>query len=154
MRLKSNPNTLAGWLAAGCFLLAFTVASAQAADFKFEAFLVWATHAEKSPDPQHKAVSPEVRAKLKDLPLKWEHFFEVSRKSFSVSKGATEQVPLSPKCSVRVSAVDGDRIEVSLIGKGEPVLKRTQALPKGDMLVLGGNAPDASAWLVVLKRIE
>jgi hypothetical protein len=33
-------------------------------------------------------------------------------------------------------------------------VKRTQALPKGEILVLGGNAPNASAWLVILKRID
>jgi hypothetical protein len=50
--------------------------------------------------------------------------------------------------------VEGSDFEVSLIGKGEPVLKRTQSLPAADMLVLGGNAPDSNGWLVVLKRIE
>jgi hypothetical protein len=27
-------------------------------------------------------------------------------------------------------------------------------LPKGEILVLGGNAPNASAWLVIVKRID
>jgi hypothetical protein len=31
-------------------------------------------------------------------------------------------------------------------------LKRTQALPKGETLVLGGNAPNATSWFVVLKQ--
>jgi len=34
------------------------------------------------------------------------------------------------------------------------VVKRTQALPKGEILVLGGNAPNATAWLIILNRIE
>jgi len=33
-------------------------------------------------------------------------------------------------------------------------VKRKQSLPKGEMLVLGGNAPNSTAWLVALKRIE
>jgi len=45
-------------------------------------------------------------------------------------------------------------VEVSLIGKGKEVVKRTQALPKGEILVLGGNAPNATAWLVILKRTD
>jgi hypothetical protein len=45
-------------------------------------------------------------------------------------------------------------VEVSLVGKGKDVAKRTQKLPKGETLVLGGNAPNATAWLVVLKRLE
>ena len=48
----------------------------------------------------------------------------------------------------------GSKVEVVLYGKGKETLRRTQALPKGEMLLLGGNAPNATAWLVVLKRIE
>ena len=43
---------------------------------------------------------------------------------------------------------------VALFGKGKETLRRMQNLPKGEMLVLGGNAPNATGWLVVLKRIE
>ncbi len=48
----------------------------------------------------------------------------------------------------------GAKLEVVLFGKGKETLRRTQTLPKGEMLVLGGNAPNATAWLIVLKRIE
>jgi hypothetical protein len=34
------------------------------------------------------------------------------------------------------------------------VLKRTQTLAEGKTLVLGGNAPDETGWLVVLKRTD
>jgi hypothetical protein len=34
------------------------------------------------------------------------------------------------------------------------VVRRIQKLPKGEILVFGGNAPNATAWLVILKRIE
>ena len=45
----------------------------------------------------------------------------------------------------------GHELEVTLIGKGKEVVKRKQSLPKGEMLVLGGNAPNSTAWLVVLE---
>jgi hypothetical protein len=61
---------------------------------------------------------------------------------------------LSDKCKIEVKHIDGKNIEVSLIGKGKPTVKVPQPLPKGDMLVLGGNAPDSTGWLVALKRIE
>jgi hypothetical protein len=32
--------------------------------------------------------------------------------------------------------------------------KQTQPLAKGEMLVLGGNAPNATSWLLILKRLE
>ena len=140
--------------AATCVLLALTGAFAQAADLKFDAFLVWATNAEKSPDPNHKPVNEEVRKKLHELPLRWANYFEVNRKRLSIPRGGSEKAELSDKCKIEVKDVDRKHIEVSLMGKGEPVLKRVQPLPKGEMLVLGGNAPDETGWLVVLKRIE
>ena len=151
MRVKRIfPGRLAVW----GLLLSLMCATAQAKDLKFEAFLVWATNAEKSPDPSHKPVNKEVRKKLTELPLKWNNFFEVNRKNLAVSRHESEKVELSAKCKIEVKDVNGKDIEVALFGKGQPVLRRTQPLSKGEMLVLGGNAPDETGWLVVLKRTE
>jgi hypothetical protein len=128
--------------------------AAQAADMKFEAFLIWATDAGQSPDPNHKPCDAEVRKKLNDLPLKWKNYFVVNSVKFSVSRGGSQEATLSDKCKIEVKHIDGKNIEVSLIGKGKPTVKVPQPLPKGDMLVLGGNAPDSTGWLVALKRIE
>lgn len=142
-----------GWVLAVCLLL-FVSSAAQAKDWKLEAVLVWATSAEKSPNPNHKPVDAEVKQKLSELPLKWKNYFEVHRETFNVRQGGATQVTLSEKCKLDVKHADGKNAEVSLIGKGEQVLKRIQPLPKGEMLVLGGNAPDETGWLVVLKRLE
>lgn len=125
-----------------------------ATESKFETQLIWATNDKKSPNPNHKAVEPEIRKKLDELPLKWANYFEVTRKEFNISKGGSAKVALSEKCSIEVRDVDGKKVEISLISKGEAVLKRTQPLGKGETLVLGGNAPNSTAWLVTLKRIE
>ena len=135
-----------------CSLLAATVTLA--GDSKFEAQLIWGTNDAKSPDPKHKPVETEVQKKLSDLPLKWKNYFEVNRRTLEVPQGGTSKAVLSEKCTVEVKELDGKKVEVSLVGKGEPVLKRTQPLPKGEILVLGGNAPNATAWLVTLKRTE
>ena len=127
---------------------------ADGSELKYEAQLIWATNDKKSPDPKHKPAEPEVKRKLGELPLKWDNYFEVSRKEVKVAKGGKNKMPMSDKCALEVKHVEGDKVEVSLIGKGEAVLKRTQALPKGEILVLGGNAPNETAWLVTLKRIE
>jgi hypothetical protein len=128
--------------------------AATARDSKFDAYLVWATNGDKPSGSDLKPVNTEVRKKLKELPLKWVNFFEVNRVTISVPKGGSEKSRLSDKCQLEVTSVKGDFVEVSLIGKGEPVLKRTQPLPRGEMLVLGGNAPDETGWLVVLKRVD
>lgn len=154
--MRSRP-ILPAWCAGLCalgLLLSMPTEAGQAGDLRFEAILVWATNAEKSPNPDHKPVETEVRRKLHELPLKWKHYFEVSRKQISVSRSGSGKASLSKKCELEVTDVDGEHVEVALIGKGEPVLKRTQALPKGEMLVLGGNAPDETGWLVVLKRTD
>ena len=127
---------------------------AQAATLKLQVQLLWGTSDEHSPDPSHKPVDADVKAKLKDLPLKWSNYFEVNRKDFTVAPAGTSKIPLSEKCALEVRDLGGAKLEVVLFGKGKETLRRTQSLPKGEMLVLGGNAPNATAWLVVLKRVE
>ena len=49
--------------------------------------------------------------------------------------------------------LDARRVEVLLYSKkGEVCTKQTQPLPKGEILVFGGESPNATAWLVTLKR--
>lgn len=122
---------------------------------KLQAYLLWGTDDSKPPEGKnYKAVEGDVQKKLKDLPLKWSHWFEVNRVTFTASQGTAKEVAVSPMCQLRVRKLDGANIEVVLIGKGKVVVKRRQSLPKGELLVLGGNAPNSTAWLVVLKRFE
>jgi hypothetical protein len=155
MRATLIPASRLLCLSTALFLLAGTEMHAQAADMKFQAFLLWGTDDDKPPEGKtYKPVDPEIRQKLKDLPFKWAHWFEVNRVELAVAAGATKEVPISEKCKLIVKRLPGSELEVSLLGKGKEVVKRKQPLPKGETLVLGGNAPNATAWLVVLKRIE
>ena len=136
------------WLAGGAWC-------AQAAEMKFEAVLLWGTDDSKPPEGKtYKPVASDVLKRLKDLPLKWANWFEVKRITFAVTQGTTKDAPISDKCALKVKNLGGNEAEVSLIGKGKEVMKRKQALPKQEMLFLGGNAPNSTAWLVGLKRIE
>lgn len=143
-RLRS---VLMGWF---CLLLACT--TGLAGELKLEAQLIWGTHEEKSPNPRHKPVDAQVARKLKDLPFKWSHYFEVHRKEFTVSRDQPRRVTMSDECEINVRQVENDQIELTLYGKGKRVGRITQKLPKGEMLVLGGNAPNYTAWFVVLQR--
>jgi hypothetical protein len=155
MRFKLNSPSRFTWFPILVFLLTFVCSGVQAKDLNFHAFLIWATDSETSPDVKHKPVEGEIRKKLSELPLKWKNYFLVKRENdITVSVGDSKQVRLSEQCKIEIKPIDNKNVEVSLIGKGEPVLKRTQPLPKGEMLVLGGNAPDSTGWLVVLKRLE
>lgn len=136
------------FLTAGAF-------SVVAGDAKFEAQLIWATNDKECKDPKLKPIEPEVRRKLNELPLKWENYFEVNRRQFSVVEAGTNSVVMSEKCTVELKRLGNSKVEVILHGqKASVCAKRTQPLPKGEMLVLGGNAPNSTAWLVTLKRIE
>ena len=153
MRVKLFSSARSFGIAALCFLV-LGASNAQAGDMKLEAQLLWGTDKSESPDPKHKQVEPEVREKLNKLPLKWTHYYLVNSEKFSVAAGKTRKVDLSPKCAVEVKAVDRSTIEVTLFGKGEQVMKRLQALPVGEILIIGGNAPGSTSWLVVVKRLE
>jgi len=153
MRLRLIWASLAVWFVA--ILLACGSSQAAASPpMKLEAQLVWGTNDKQSPNEKHTPVKPEVRKKLEDLPLKWSNYFEVNRQRFEVPIGGSTKVPLSKQCSIEVKNLGGSKIEVSHFGKGEHTLKRMQRLPKGETFLLGGNAPNATSWFVILKRVD
>jgi len=144
-----------GWPAVLLLLLACAPARSVAADLKLQAQLVWGTNDDHPPQGKdYKRVEPDIEKRLKNLPFKWANWFEVSRTNFPVPTGATKKVALSEKCQLEVKNLGNGEVEVVLIGKGKEVVRRKQALPKQDILVLGGNAPNSTAWLVILKVVE
>lgn len=151
--LFNRLNPLA-WLGLLLASLTATGWTARAADVRVEAQLVWGSNERKSPDAKHKPVSEELLKKLQDLPLKWTNYFEVKRLTVDVPASGTIRAPLSEKCALELKMLDRSKIEVTLFGNGKEVLKRSQALPKTETLILGGNAPGATSWFVVLRRIN
>jgi hypothetical protein len=155
MRAKLGTAGTLLWVGAMLTLGAGSTINASAGEIKLQTQLVWGTDDTKPPQGKdYKPVEPEIQHKLQELPLKWQHYFEVRRTNFSVTATVPKKVPLSDKCELNVLSQNNDTVEVALIGKGKEVVRRTQALPRGEILVLGGNAPNASAWLVILKRLD
>jgi hypothetical protein len=155
MRLESMSKNLIRWCLAIGIAGAFQMKSLAAdPEMKVEAQLVWGTNNKESPDPKHKPVSEEVRKKLLALPLKWTNYFEVNRKLLRIPLASQRKEALSEKCAVEVKYLGKSKVEIVLIGKGEQIEKRTQDFPLSETLVLAGKAPDETAWLVVLKRVE
>ncbi len=153
MRANRKSSVLLWLIALALPMLCFS--QAQAGDRKFEAQLIWATNEKQSPDTKHKQVEPEIRERLGKLPLKWENYFEVNRQQICVDKGGTNRVCMSSKCTVEVNMKDAKKVEVLLLGKDGKVLSRqTQPLAKGELLILGGEAPNSTAWLVTVKRTD
>jgi hypothetical protein len=154
MILKVNSLNALAWVAVAALVLASVEARALAADMKLDVQLLWGTDEAKSPNPKHKLVEPDLREKLKRIPLKWKNYFEVTRKIVGIPTGASKTVNLSEMCDLEIKNVDGTKTEVTHFGKGKRVGTRTQAMAKGEVFILGGDAPGATAWLVVLRRIE
>ena len=155
MRAKQGTAGALLWVCAALGLLAAEPAVVRAADIQLQTQLVWGTDDSKPPEGKdYKPVEPAIEKKLKELPLKWKNYFEVRRTNFSVAPTVPKKVPLSEKCELNIVGQNNSNFEFSLIGKGKEVVRRTQALPKGEILVLGGNAPNATAWLVIVKRVE
>jgi hypothetical protein len=121
---------------------------------KFEIQLLWGTDEEKSPDPNHKQVDPDVEKRLKAIPLKFKHYFLVNKKVIVLPLGQTKKEPVSEKCEIELKNIDNLKFELAFFGKGKQTNRRTQEFSVGEMFVQGGNAPNSTAWLVVVKRIE
>jgi len=154
MKTKLISTRLLVSILAALGFLALSGTRSQAQTLQLQAQLLWGTNDKTSPDPKHTPVDPDIEKKLKGLPLKWTHYFVVSRTNFQVAQLGSTKVALSEKCAIEVKNFGRSKVEVSHFGKGERVLTGTQVLPKGEALVIGGNAPSSTSWLLVLKRME
>ena len=154
MNLYRFPVVRLKRLATACLFATALAAGLQAGEMKLEAQLIWGTNDEKSPDPKHKAVDPRVEKKLKKLPFKWQNYFEVNRQKFSVPQGETKKIVLSKDCEIKVRNAGNNTVELQIFGKGECVGKISQALPKDETLVTGGNAANFTSWFVVLHQSD
>jgi hypothetical protein len=126
---------------------------AAAGEMQFQVHLVWATDDPKPPQGKdYKPLEPEIRKQVKAL--KWKNYFEVRHVDFSLSPATSKKVSISDKCSIEVKDLGNSNLEVVLIGKGKEVARVRQVLRKGEILVPAGDAPNETAWLAILKRVE
>ena len=155
MRLKPTPTTIFIWFCSALFLLTSLSIRAQSTEMKLRAYLVWGTDDTKPPEGKnYKPVEADIDRKLKSLPLKYKHYYEVNRTNFNLAPAGIRKVPVSERCELEVKSIGNSNVEVALFGKGKEAARQKQPLPKDETLVVSGNAPNATAWLVVLKRIE
>lgn len=153
MRPTRFPASILVQLLAALAIWGGGVVCAQAAELKFQVQLVWATDdASPPPGKSYKPVDPALRKQIKAL--KWKNYFEVRKIDFTVIPGSTKKVAISEKCELDVKDLGNSTVEVVLFGKGKEVARVKQALRKGDILVPGGDAPNETAWLAILKRMD
>ena len=135
--------------------LAFPARTAWAAagDMDLEAQLIWGTN-DLKPDSKLKPAGPNLSGKLRNSPFKWDHYFEVHRETFTLKVNEEKTITMSKNCDIKVMNLGDEQIKFQLIGKGKLANTVSQALPKGQLLVTGGDAENSTAWFVALKRVD
>src|SRR5256885_7480411 len=122
-------------------------------DLKLRAQLVWGTNNDKPDDPKLKEVDQQVKDKLRGV-FKWKNYFEVNRQSFTVIASAPKKVRMSDLCEIEVQNLGNSSVELKLYGKGKMVVRKTQKIKSGELLVLAGDDKNDTAWFVVLSLAE
>lgn len=117
---------------------------------KFSAILIWGTDDAKPEGKDLKEVSAGLREKFAKLPVKWKNYYEVTRQSVGIKPNQPQEIKLSDKCLVKLHQSEKG-LDVELIGEGKTVYKGNRAMPTKDILILGGDDKNATAWFVVLK---
>jgi hypothetical protein len=134
-------------------LLPVASVRAESGDMTLEAQLIWGTNDTK-PDPKLKPAESKLAAKLKASPFKWDHYFEMHRETFKLKLNEQKTVTMSRNCVISVTNLGGEQLKFQLFGKGKLANTVTQALPKDQLLVTGGDAENSTAWFVVLKQVD
>jgi len=156
MKRPPTPSTLLVWFSAVLCFCGPAALTAFGADsrMKIEVLLIWAANDAKSPNPNHKPVSPDILKKIQKLPLKWAYYYEETRKVLEIPRGESKKTAVSQNCEIEIKNSDGLRVEVTHFSKGKNLATRRQDLPKNDAIIFSGNAPNATGWMVVLKRLQ
>jgi len=152
MKPKLIPLALV-WMCVVMLFIAAAPAQSHAADMKLEAQLIWGTN-DKSTDPTFKSVDADVTKKLESLPFKWKYYYVMKSTHFSIAEDKSHTEKLSDECSIRVKNLGREQLEVLLTGKGKEIGMIKQVLPKGELLVTGGNAENSTAWLIAIKQTQ
>jgi hypothetical protein len=135
-------------------LLGLASQAAETPDIHLEAVLVWGTNGEKPADKDLKELEATLAHKLSKTPYKWKNYFEVERKNVVIPQKSVKQVPMSKHCSLEITNLGDNRVEVKLFGKGKPVSRNIESLAVGQTMIIGGDDKNDTAWLIVLRQVK
>jgi hypothetical protein len=132
--------------------VALRAADAKPEEYKLQYHLIWGTNGEKPEDPRLKDLDPFLRSTIGKF--KWNNYWEVSRKIFTVQAGKTNHVVVSRLCELDVRHLDGQNFEIKLFGEKKLVAHRMkESFASGKALVLAGDDKNDSAWFVVIVAV-
>jgi len=131
-----------------------TVARAASDTINIDARLIWGTSEPKT-DTKLKPVGPRLSEKLKNSPFKWDHYYECNaQKPFTLKSNQVQRVQMSKRCEIVVTYLGNSEVKLEVYGNGQLVNTVTQALPRGEFLLVGGEAENSTAWFVVVRRAD
>jgi hypothetical protein len=151
--MKMNRFSMTRLVCVAAIIYSFACTGARAAegDLKLEAQLVQGSNDAKAKDSGLKPASRDIEKKLKHLPLKWDHYYVVGGKKFTLATDASRTITLSKECQISVRNLGSSRVEVTLMNQSQTVGRITQSLHKGQTLVAGGDADNS---IVVLWQAD
>jgi hypothetical protein len=135
-------------------VLKASVSLAGPGELRLEAQLLWGTDTQQPPGFAYQPAAPLIATKLRKMPFKWKHFYEVNRATFNLSPRAMRRVQLSAPCSLEIKNLGASRIEARLYGRKKLVNTIKQALSDGELAVIGGDDKGENAWLVILRIVD
>ena len=138
-----------------CFgILAMSPLALQAKELKIEAKLIWGSNEEKSPKKEHEPVDEATAAKLRKV-FKWKNYFVEKKVTGTVPSRGSNQFKMSEKCTIEITELEGPKVEVKLIGKGQPVHKALKELHKGEWFVYtGDDDKHECSWFVIITELD
>ncbi len=124
-------------------------------EYYFRAQLIWASNENLSSDDL-KPLDDKTTEKLRKV-FKWENYWEINRKYVGLEQDSRQITKISPECEITLKRIESDeesKVEVVLIGKKNPIIKKTQHIQQNECLVLAGPDKDGTAWFVILTRVD
>lgn len=148
-------RSLNGWLRL-CAIVAGLAAGqghSHAENARVELYLVWGTNAEKSSDPSHKPLPDDLGNELRKM-CKWQNYFVINRTNVTLLKQEPRKTEMSKKCVIEMKLLEGQRLEVQLIGEGIKRDKVIKPLSKKKSITFAGQDKNDTAWFVIIKQTE
>ena len=126
-----------------------------AANVKLEAKLIWGTNDDHdySKDKKHKRVDDATTGKLRAC-FKWKNYWEVTNQVSHIPSRGSTTLKMSEPCTLKITELEGPKIELELIGKGKPVTRAVKTLVKGELTTIGGEDKNGSAWFILVNQLE
>lgn len=130
-------------------------ADSESESYFFRAQLIWASNEDLSSDDLN-PLDDKTTEKLRKV-FKWENYWEINNKYVDLKEDLRKITKISPECEISLKRIETEeecKVEVVLIGKKNPIIKKTQHINLDECVVLAGPDKDGTAWFVILTRVE